>query len=253
MIFMNAFHLLIDKLKWPLRKLYFLRSEKIVLYLGSDFIPPRADIIIIPHNNSRQSFQKCKHTNRIYLYCNCIKKIPLPNKSIDFIVLSSVLEYCYSPDDLLLEISRIGKEGMIESASALLDRFYPHPYRKIEILKNNKCLILNRKKQGVHDNYLANSKLFHLNRNWNFLFTFFPNMFFVTHKWKDKIEFSYQENKSSRSKSRGKIWVEYFLETYNNTSQNNTLKSRVINLINLFHVRSRKKRLLNFEKLILLD
>ena len=42
-------------------------------------------------------------------------------------------------------------------------------------------------------------------------------------------------------------------ETFNIISQNNTLKSRVINLINLFHIRSRKKRLLNFEKSIMLD
>lgn len=250
---MGFFHFLIDKIKWPFRKLYFLRSEKIVLYLGNDFIPPRADIVIMPHNNSRQSFFRCKDTNRIYIYCNCNKKIPLTNKSIDFVVLSCALEYCYFPDDLLLEISRIGKEGYLESASALLDRFYPHPYRKVEILENEKSLILNRKIQGLNDNYLANSRLFKTNKNWNFLFKFFPNIFFVSHKWKNKIEFSYIENKSSRSKTLRQMWADYFVETYNNTSQNRKLKSRVINLINLFHIRSRKKRLLNFEKSIMLD
>ena len=249
---MGGFHLLTDKLKWPIRKLYFFRFEKIVLYLGSDFIPPRADIVIIPHNNSRQSFLRCKVTNRIYIYCNC-NKIPLTNKSIDFVALSSALEYCNFPVDLLLEISRIGKEGYVESASALLDRFYPHPHRKIEILENEKSLILNRKNEGLHDEYLADSRLFKTNKNWSFLFKFFPNIFFVTHKWKGKIEFSCKENKSSRSKSPGKIWDDYFLETYNNISHNKTLKSRAINLINLFHVRSRKKRLLNFEKSIMID
>ena len=252
-IFMVFFNLLIDKFRWPFRKLYFLKSKKIVLYLGSDFIPPRADIVIIPHNNSRQSFLRCKDTNRIYLYCNCNKKIPLTNKSVDFLVLSSALEYCHFPDDLLLEISRIGKEGYLESASALLDRFYPHPYRKIEILENKKKLILNRKYQGVQDHYLAESRLFQTNKNWNFLFKFFPNIFFITYKWKEKIEFSYIENKSIKSKSLTQMWVDHFVETCNTISKKNTLKSRLINLINVFHIRSRKKRLLNFEKSIMLD
>ena len=136
---------------------------------------------------------------------------------------------------------RIGKEGYLESASALLDRFYPHPYRKIEILENKKKLILNRKKQGVHDHYLAESRLFQTNKKWNFLFTFFPNMFFITYKWKEKIEFSYLENKSIKSKSLTQMWVDHFVETCNTISKNNTLNSRVINLINVFHIRSKKK------------
>ena len=78
-------------------------------------------------------------------------------------------------------------------------------------------------------------------------------MFFITYKWKEKVEFIYLENKSSKSKSLTQMWADHFVETCNTISQNNSLKSRVINLINLFHIRSRKKRLLNFEKSIMLD
>ena len=84
-------------------------------------------------------------------------------------------------------------------------------------------------------------------------FKFFPNIFFITYKWKDKIEFSYLENKSIKSKSLTQMWADHFVETCNTISKNNTLKSRVINLINVFHIKSRKKRLLNFEKSIMLD
>lgn len=251
---MKSILLIIEKIRWSLRKLSYYKSEKLVLFIGTDiFSPPRADIIIVPYNEPITPFiEKCKRTARVILHCNC-SKIPLVDKSIDFIILSSALEFCKNPSDLLSELSRVGKAGYIESPSALLDRFYPHPSRVLEVLKNEDGLLLNKKNNGINDVFLSKARLFQTNKNWNIIFRAFPKLFFETYNWENRIEYSSFKDKKSEDLISNKMWADFIIEKQKTPKKTKSIKQLIFENLNLLYSINRRKRLLKFDQLTRLN
>ena len=251
---MRVILFILKKIRWHLRKLSCYYNQKLVLFIGTDiFSPPRADIIIIPYNQTITPFiEKCKRTARVFLHCNC-NKIPLADKSIDFIILSSALEFCKNPTDLLSELSRVGKAGYIESANALLDRFYPHPSRVLEVLKNEQGLFLNKKTNAVNDIYLSKSRLFQTNKNWMIIFKAFPQLFFETYDWKNRVESrSFNDNKSEEPISK-EVWADFMIEKQNTQKKTKSIKNIIFDKLNILYSINRRKRLLTFDELTRLN
>ena len=242
---------ILKKIRWHLRKLSCYHNEKLVLFIGTDiFSPPRADIIIIPYNEPITPFiKKCKRTARVFLHCNC-SKIPLADKSIDFIILSSALEFCNNPSDLLSELSRVGKAGYIESANALMDRFYPHPSRVLEVLTNEQGLFLNKKTNAVNDAYLSKARLFQTNKNWMIIFKAFPQLFFETYDWKNRVEYRSFNDKNSMDSISKVMWSDFMVEKKHTRHKTKSIKHLIFEKLNLLYSINRKKRLLTFDDLI---
>jgi len=240
---------ILKKIRWHLRKLSCYYNQKLVLYIGTDIlIHPRADIIIIPYNEPITPFaEKCKRTARVFLHCNC-NKIPLADKSIDFIILSSALEFCKNPKDLLSELSRVGKAGYIESANALLDRFYPHPSRVFEVLKNEQGLFLNKKTNTVNDVYLSKARLFQTNKNWMLISKTFPKLFFETYNWENRIEYSNFKDKKSEDHISNEMWSDFMIEKQNTPKKTKSIKQLIFENLNLLYSINRRKRLLTFDE-----
>ena len=241
---MRFLFLIFGKLWWPFRKLFLYRKEGLVLYLGTDTNPPpRADIILIPHNEPITPFvKKCKTTHNLFLHCNC-NNIPLNDNSIDFIILASALEFCSKPKELLSELSRIGKAGYVESASALLDRFYPHPYRVLEVLECKNILLIKNKTAEVQDEFLSSARLFQTNNYWAFIFKFFPHFFLINYRWENKIHYNYFNSQVSEKKPSGEMWSKYIVEKDNSTQENKSIKNLILEKLNRYYSRKRLTRI----------
>ena len=235
----------LKKIRWPLRKLLFYRKRKVVLFIVTDFFfPPRADIILIPYNKLIAPFlKKCKTTNRIFLHCNC-NKIPLADNSIDFIILSSALEFCSNHKVLLSELSRIGKAGYIESASALLDRFYPHPSRVLEVLKDENGLVINKKTSAVNDIFLSKARLFQANKNWKIIHNLFPYLFFEIFIWENEITYNSFSGEKMEDSNLNEIWTDFMIERQNRSNNPKSIKYLIIEKLNILYSINRRKRLL---------
>ena len=245
---------ILKKIKWHLRKLSCYYNQKLVLFIGTDIlIHPRADIIIIPYNETITPFiEKCKRTARVFLHCNC-NKIPLADKSIDFIILSSALEFCKNPTDLLSELSRVGNAGYIESANALMDRFYPHPSRVLEVLKNEQGLFLNKKTNTVNDVYLSKARLFQTNKNWIFISKTFPQLFFETYEWENQIKYSSFNDNKSEEPILNEMWSDFMIEKQNTPKKIKSIKYIIFDKLNLLYSFNRRKRLFTFDELARLN
>ena len=163
--------------------------------------------------------------------------------------MSSALEFCKNPTDLLSELSRVGKAGYIESANALMDRFYPNPSRVLEVLKNEKGLFLNKKTNAVNDVYLSKARLFQTNKNWIIIFKAFPQLFFETYDWKNRIEYgSFNDNKSEKPISK-EMWSDFMFEKQNTQKTTKSIKYIIFDKLNILYSINRRKRLLKFDEL----
>ena len=241
---MRLLLLIFEKLWWPTRKIFLYRKGGVVLYLGTDvYPPPRADIILIPHNEQMTPFvERCKKTFKFILHCNC-NNIPLNDNSVDFIILSSALEFCSKPAELLSELSRIGKAGYVESASAILDRFYPHPSRVSEVLECENSLLIKNKIAQVEDEFLSSARLFQTNNHWSFIFKFFPHFFMISYRWENKIEYNYFKSKGSQKKSHEQVWSINFSKEDNLKQENTSIKNLIKKKLNSYYSKKRLGRI----------
>ena len=103
--------------------------------------------------------------DNVNIVCNFEKKIPIKDNSIDFILLSNVLEHIFYPENLLSEINRILKTGgkcLILVPFIIKLHLEPHDYhrytkhalkRLLELAKFKKFKI---EEMGSHSNIIQN-------------------------------------------------------------------------------------------------
>jgi len=227
----------IERIFWSLRKLTPIKVKGLVLYIGLDEnIHPRADIIFEPSNKFTEkntAFQK-------KLVCGNLSRLPFKDNVFDYVILSNIIDFYDRPDELLHELARISRKGYIESANAILERIYPHPKRKYEILSAKNKLILNRKKNPINDEFLFSANIVKDDCNWRKVYKNYPKLFHIRFFWEDCVDFKILNFNSNHNYSEDALNLD--LKRKINKSNSFTLKGLVYLFFEIFYFFGRKKR-----------
>ena len=130
-----------------------------------------------------------------------------------------------------------------------MDRFYPHPSRVLEVLTNEQGLFLNKKTNAVNDAYLSKVRLFQTNKNWMIIFKAFPQLFFETYDWKNRVEYHSFNDKNSLDIISKEMWSDFMVEKTHIPHKTKSIKHLIFEKLNLLYSINRKKRLLIFDDL----
>ena len=172
--------LLAGRALWTFRKFKFETKRGTVLYMGTDTIPPpRADIIVRFVGN-KDNFRSEIDTKNRQIYCFCDPtELPLKSKSIDYLIVSNLVEFCNYPTKLLKEVERVAKAGYLESPHVIAEYLYPHPFRVNEIVYHEQKFLIRRKHTAFKDEMLAKANLVKTDQLFSKLFNWCPQFFTV--------------------------------------------------------------------------
>lgn len=122
-----------------------INREDKVLEIGSGHQPYYRSDVLLDKFPSGQDERGGKLVIDRPLVIGDAENLPFKDKSFDFVIASHLLEHARHPEQLLKEITRVGKKGYIETPSPLRERVKDWPFHRWYVFKQDKKLVLIRK------------------------------------------------------------------------------------------------------------
>lgn len=179
----------LNNILWALRKIRLpFDAGALVLDVGSGGNPhPAADVLLEKYVDSTHRFDSMVTDRPTVLADAC--KMPFKDKAFDFTLAFHVLEHMHNPQVFLGELERVGKAGYIETPNAIFERLIPYDIHLLEVMEIDGVLRIHKKSSAQPDNYLNGLNLTTKNAQWREFFYANPQLFHVTHVWKDRIRY----------------------------------------------------------------
>lgn len=181
----------LDSIAWALRRFHVpVKKSDLVLEVGSGGNPyPRANVLLDAYENTRERFWVPLTTDRPTVI-GFAENLPFKDKSFDFIISAHVLEHSKDPSKFLEELQRVGKAGYIEVPDAIFERLNPYRDHRLEITSRNDKLLITKKKNWIHDEYIVELYEDRLKAHFvKILMAKKPFEFHVRYYWSDVIDF----------------------------------------------------------------
>lgn len=120
--------------------------------------------------------------------------LPFPDKSIDFIYCSQVLEHVPNPKQFLDELSRVGKRGYIETPHGDYERLRSRRYHLWYVRNEGDILYLKQKRRwneypDIHDYFHKITRLPEYQRIWNK----YHSLFNTTIMWENYVRYRIEQ------------------------------------------------------------
>lgn len=165
-----------------------MKYRDLVIDIGSGDNPNiRADILcdLYPQSNQERSGRMDIWIDRRpFILCD-IHKLPFKDKVFDYVLCTHVLEHVQDPEEASKELSRIGKGGMVETPSPLLESLYGWPFHQWRVSRKEDGTVLFERKapgeQGLLPEPVKKSRTFER------LTTEFFSDFHVRFEWKESF------------------------------------------------------------------
>jgi len=179
----------LNNILWALRKIRLpFGAGDLVLDVGSGGNPhPAADVLLEKYVDSAHRFDSMVTDRPTVLADAC--KMPFKDKAFDFVLAFHVLEHMHKPEAFLSELQRVGKAGYIETPNAIFERLIPYNVHLLEVMGIDGVLRIRKKASAQPDRYLNELNLTTKNVQWRKFFYANPELFHVTHIWKDHIRY----------------------------------------------------------------
>lgn len=124
-----------------------IKPNDLVLEIGSGDKPyPRSDILLdmfLDDSREREAGKRLM-IDRPLVVGNA-EALPFADKSFDYIIASHVLEHAQDPAKFLDELSRVGRQGYIETPLPERERVFDWPFHRWYVYQEGKKLILVKK------------------------------------------------------------------------------------------------------------
>lgn len=180
----------LGRVRWALRKVALpVSGNALVLDVGSGGKPyPRSDVLLDRMTGAAHRCGQAMMIDRPAVLGDATR-MPFKDKAFDFVVASHVLEHMSDPQTFLVELSRVGKAGYIETPNALFERLFPYSIHCLEVASIDGRLWLHKKRAEVEDSFLGKLGMLQRDRQWRALFHRSPHLFHVRHFWSGSIDF----------------------------------------------------------------
>ena len=200
------------RLLWAMRKLRLpVSNSALVLDVGSGGNPhPRSDVLLDRLTGSEHRSGIPMLIDRFAIIADATK-LPLKDKSFDFIIASHILEHMPNPAVFLQELQRVGKAGYIETPNFMCERFIPCKAHCLEIGLTQGTLQIHKKSSYLEDDFLGSLDFLTNNKGWGRVYFRDPAMFHCQYFWKDRVEYKIHNPDISCE------WVEKIYETSTST------------------------------------
>jgi uncharacterized protein YbaR (Trm112 family) len=173
------------------RRLFLgIGPRDLVLDVGSGHRPhPRADVLCDRYLTDNAQRADGMVRDRPVVVAD-VTALPFATKSFDFVICQHVLEHVPEVERALVELSRIGKRGYIETPSRLWETLMGREYHLWLVERVADRLIFSRKVAAL-DKELVGSfvRLSTKSRAWNRTILENFDTFYSTMKWNDRIPY----------------------------------------------------------------
>lgn len=167
-----------------------------VLDVGSGHNPhPRANVIVDKYTDDNYHRAGDIKILKKQEFINADgENLPFKDKEFDYVICNHVLEHVDNPRKFLAELSRVGKQGYIETPSLLGEHLIPKPSHKWLLLDiNNKLVIVGKDRVNFktsHDYGLLFLDYFQQHSlGYKILQRTHHQLFTVNYEWRDEIDY----------------------------------------------------------------
>lgn len=173
-------------------------EHSIVLEIGSGNSPwVRSDILVDQYLDD-----SCNHRGGATIFIDDRPllvadghKLPLRDKSVDFVYSSQVLDHVEDPASVLNEMARVGKAGYLECSNPLMERLQNPPVHLWYVAVHNNKLYLAAKTRETNISTELDRFIFHLLSD-HFLIKHYWAYFQTNYSWSGKIDFEFCDVKT---------------------------------------------------------
>ena len=189
---MRVIKVLKNRLAWSLRRLSLdIPKNALVLEVGSGGNPyPRSNVLVDAYESTQERHWEPLVCDRPTVL-SYGENLPFKDKAFDYVIAAHVLEHSPYPEKFLLELSRVGKAGYIETPDAFMERINPYKDHRLEVTLDKEVLVVRKKQWWLNDLdlvslYEKKAKKIIANET----IPQNPSAFHVRYFWRDSINFT---------------------------------------------------------------
>lgn len=189
----SLFHLCLQNTNNGVKYRYIFSTKdrlNMILEIGSGHKPRLCSDVLV--DKYLDNFERV-HDLKTYgkpLIVSDVQDLPIKNNAFDHSICSHILEHLEAPEVAVKEITRVSRQGYIETPSAIKELLEPHRgYHKWLVVRSrNKLLFFKKRKEMMNYSNPLLQKLIEKNLGFRLFVGANPDLWITRMHWKKSIE-----------------------------------------------------------------